>query len=205
MNGIIRERSAPTLRPLTNLIVGGLRVADTDSIIAQVCRRCKHEKPLSDFNKDKSKKLGVRGICKPCHRIEAKEYAEPRRQLYVERAQKWYFENKERKQDYDKKRRPKYYAENRAAMLARTNRRRSAIRTHTPKWADKQAINAIYLKAAQMTIETGVQYEVDHIVPVVSALVCGLHCEQNLQILTSYENKKKTNLWWPDMPEVMKV
>lgn len=201
MNDRIQERGASTPRPLTDLIVRGLRMAESDSITEQICRRCNALKPLSDFNKDKSKPLGVRRICKPCHRIEAKEYADPRREIYAERAKKWYAENKERKQIYDQTYRPKYYQEKKPLMLAKTNRRRASIRAYTPKWANKDAIKKVYLQAATMSVNTGIQYEVDHIVPVMSHLVCGLHCESNLQIITSEENKKKTNLWWPDMPE----
>jgi len=31
--------------------------------------------------------------------------------------------------------------------------------------------------------------------------VCGLHCEQNMQILWNADNIRKGNRWWPDMPE----
>jgi hypothetical protein len=41
---------------------------------------------------------------------------------------------------------------------------------------------------------------VDHIVPLVSKFVCGLHCEANLQLLPGPENQRKGNRVWPDMP-----
>jgi len=43
--------------------------------------------------------------------------------------------------------------------------------------------------------------EVDHIVPLKSSTVCGLHTQANLQILPSVDNSRKGNHWWPDMPE----
>jgi hypothetical protein len=37
--------------------------------------------------------------------------------------------------------------------------------------------------------------------PLNHPLVCGLHCEHNLQLLTREANAAKRNRWWPDMPE----
>lgn len=79
-------------------------------------------------------------------------------------------------------------------------RRLARKRKATPAWADKKAISAFYAEAARLTAETGVEHEVDHIVPLQSRRVCGLHVENNLQILTSQANKEKGNRRWPDQP-----
>jgi hypothetical protein len=56
------------------------------------------------------------------------------------------------------------------------------------------AIRCLYEEARRCGVH------VDHIVPLQSEIVCGLHGEANLQLLTETENKVKSNKLWPDMP-----
>ena len=76
---------------------------------------------------------------------------------------------------------------------AQMKRHASKLRA-TPAWADLQAIEDVYKEAAYFGMW------VDHIVPLQSKLVCGLHVWENLQLLTSKENIVKGNRHWPDMP-----
>jgi len=93
----------------------------------------------------------------------------------------------------------RWAANNRAHVNAESKKYKVLKLNRQPSWADEVAIKAIYTEAARMTRDTGIPHHVDHIVPLQSKLVCGLHCEANLQVLTGAENCTKNNLHWPDM------
>ena len=78
----------------------------------------------------------------------------------------------------------------RAVLNSIAARRRCRIRDAFDETADQQKINEIYCKAKQLTEETGISYEVDHIIPISKG---GKHHEDNLQIITMSENRKKHN------------
>lgn len=58
---------------------------------------------------------------------------------------------------------------------------------------DRLVIKSIYKSAKKLTIETGIKYHVDHIIPLRGKYVCGLNVPWNLQILTAIENCRKSN------------
>lgn len=68
-----------------------------------------------------------------------------------------------------------------------------------PAWANRKAIDAIYRRARALR-RAGKDVEVDHIVPLIHPLVCGLHVSYNLRILERSLNAKKSNHTFPGMP-----
>jgi hypothetical protein len=101
---------------------------------------------------------------------------------------------------YDKAYHKAYLAANRGAYNARNAKRRAAKLQATPIWADHKAIKELYLEAAFLTKVIGEPYHVDHIVPLQSAIVCGLHWEANLRVIEGAKNNSKGNRHWPNMP-----
>lgn len=88
-------------------------------------------------------------------------------------------------------------ASNKATLAAKAARRRANILQATPSWANLDAIAEIYALAERMTLSTGIEHHVDHIVPLKGRLVCGLHVEGNLQVITAAENLSKLNKFEP--------
>lgn len=119
-----------------------------------------------------------------------KAHRSANRDVIASRKRSHYWANRDRllaeKSSYAK-RNPHIFAANRAKRVAQTKRA-------TPAWADRQAIADFYQEARYFGME------LDHIVPLKSDLVCGLHWEGNMQLLDASENRSKRNRVWPDMP-----
>lgn len=99
-----------------------------------------------------------------------------------------------------KKRQLAYYAANKPAYIARVVKRNAQkLRAH-PVWANDFFIEEAYHLAALRTQMLGFSWHVDHIVPLQSKRVCGLHVENNLRVIPGVENLGKGNRHWPDMP-----
>ena len=63
----------------------------------------------------------------------------------------------------------------------------------TPKLADKKKIKNIYIESINKSENKGRLYHVDHVIPLKSKLVCGLHVHNNLRIIGQSANCKKSN------------
>ena len=62
-----------------------------------------------------------------------------------------------------------------------------------PPWADPKEIALVYKKARELTKQTGIKHDVDHIIPLKGRNVCGLHTADNLQAIPSAVNYRKYN------------
>jgi hypothetical protein len=94
----------------------------------------------------------------------------------------------------------KWRQNNKDRVNARKAARIAAKLRATPAWANHAKIREAYRQAKELTQRTGIAHHVDHIVPLRSKIVCGLHWEENLQVLPWKDNQLKGNRHWPDMP-----
>lgn len=82
-----------------------------------------------------------------------------------------------------------YIAFKDAMNSAKAKKRRIA----TPKWINREDFRPIFALRNRMTLETGIEHQVDHIVPISGKNVCGLNVPWNLQVLSAIDNLKKGN------------
>jgi hypothetical protein len=137
-----------------------------------------------------------------------KKYYEDNRDKVLQRNKRWTEKNQDKifrwkgewnhsNRDRIAQRKREWRQNNASRVNASVAHRRAAKRNATPPWADQTAINAIYAEARWLQEFTGEPYHVDHIVPLNSDFVCGLHVPANLQALPSVENLAKNNHSWP--------
>ena len=79
------------------------------------------------------------------------------------------------------------------AVNAATALRRAQKKNATPVWANRFFMREAYHLAKLRTKMTGFKWEVDHIYPLQSDVVCGLHVENNLQVIPAVLNRQKGN------------
>lgn len=122
-------------------------------------------------------------------------------EYYREYHKKRYLEKKEeilaRTKAYREANREKYREYNREAkkrnaakMNASNNKRRAYKLKATPAWLTEEHESQI-LEIYKLAKEKG--WHVDHIIPLKSKIVCGLHVPWNLQPLDPITNIKKSN------------
>lgn len=90
---------------------------------------------------------------------------------------------------------------NRDRVNAKKAHREARKLLATPSWSNPEAIRELYRAAHAATEIFETPIHVDHVVPLKSKWVCGLHCESNLRLLPGILNQQKSNRHWPDMPE----
>jgi 5-methylcytosine-specific restriction endonuclease McrA len=155
----------------------------------------------------------TKGSCTECLKVECKAAAKTRAAYFAEynrredvkdKKNEWYLQNRDQviqaaatrpahvKREYQ----DAWKERNLVWVRADTKARRRKHRQATPPWItrkQKSEIRQLYQIAITMTKTTGEQYVVDHIVPLRSEVVCGLHVPWNLRVITREENLKKSN------------
>lgn len=195
------------------------------TLTEKTCRTCKQIKPVAAFSRRAKSLDGLQSKCKACCAVLKKEWltknVDQVKAYQAEYSKAYRTENASRLADAKRR----YHSENSATITAKVlawqkanpervnakNRqwerqhpaksnaksacRRARILKATPEWANGAAIAEVYERAAKM-----VDVHVDHVVPLKSTLVCGLHVPANLEIVPKSANLAKSNRVWPGMP-----
>ena len=134
------------------------------------CTKCKEVKPLEFFGKQSKSKDGLRYYCKACSNASNKAWRETNPEKGKAASKAWNKANPDRYAAISGKSR----AIGRGGSLSDIY--------------DLELCIAFYTESRRLTIETGIQHHVDHIIPLAKG---GLHCQTNLQVLTAKENREK--------------
>lgn len=186
--------------------------------LTKVCRKCLAELPLDTFPFSKSKQK-PESYCYPCKKISRKENYErnkekenadsrarhrANRSHNLAKQKEWYKLNHDKeiqraRKNYrvNKDKLKVYFAKpsTKARLCHNASKRLNSKRNATPIWANMVSIKAFYDHARLMSDLTGIPHEVDHIIPLQHKLVCGLHCETNLRVVTKEVNRIKNNFF----------
>ncbi len=192
----------------------------------KTCSKCRSVKPLHDFGKYKHGRDGKKPHCKACgvaytkdwglrnpgkkKAVSSNHWLSNRKRLRAYR-KSWYLANRDKVRklwaaEYQRngaayrERSRAWRAENPDKFAAQMAKRRAAELRAIPAWADFDAIIDAYAARDAACELFEIEVQADHIIPLQSDLVCGLHCAANLQLLTAAANRSKSNQYWPDMP-----
>ena len=194
---------------------------------SKVCSRCKEEKPLEAFGKDRSKKDGLHNQCKGCrkqchqenrekkseygkqyyqdNREKISEYAKQHRQenreYYSEYAKQYHKKNRKKRAEHRKQ----HYQDNVEKYTVYSTKRRALKRDAVPDALlncpiEKDRLDKTYKLRSLLSKATGVEYHVDHIWPLSKG---GPHWSGNLQVITAKENLSKSDSFCEDTARVI--
>jgi hypothetical protein len=177
----------------------------------KICRQCSIEKSHELFRLMKTaknpyrlskcnqcyyenKKLAIQlGLKEKEHKIKNdKTYREKNKAKIYQTQLIWNANNKDKLAAASKRIKLK----NKDNVNAHTAKRRSNKLSRVPSWTteiDKWMIREIYELCLLRTKLTGIEWEVDHILPLQGKLVSGLHTPKNLQVIPAIVNNRKGN------------
>jgi 5-methylcytosine-specific restriction endonuclease McrA len=122
---------------------------------------------------------------------QSKRYAKKYPEKSVARTQAWKARNPEKAVEVDKRTRQK----NSARVTANGAKYRAFKLQATPAWLNKAhwfEMSCVYVYRDALK-KSGLNYQVDHIVPLRGKNVSGLHVPENLQVILATQNRLKNN------------
>lgn len=199
-----------TGKPCKNGIIAERRVSNH----ACLCEKCKAEnlaraatwhennpervseikKRWAKNNKEKCSAIS-KGWQKKNHdkyRDSQRRHRENNKMIFMERTRAWRERNPEQVVEYSRR----YRKDNKENVLANNAKRHSARMRAVPAWfseLDEFMVQQAYELAAEREASTGIEWHVDHMIPLRAKKACGLHCADNIQVIPAVMNLSKNN------------
>ena len=165
---------------------------------SKICNVCKEIKSIEEFSKAITCIDGHRNYCGACQKLKKDEWRSNNKEHHNAKCREWALTNPEKRAKSVKKWNSSnktrifiiqsaWRKKNKLKVNLCTATRRKRIKQATPLWTDKTILRDFYLEANYFNME------MDHIIPLKSDMVCGLHVPNNIQLLTKAENSSKGN------------
>jgi hypothetical protein len=154
-------------------------------------KRREYEREYNKKNRDKIRAKAKKSYNNHCEKSRARSKKSYQKNTEARKtySKEWRARNLKHAKHYD----AEYCRNNKAKFNAKNSKRRAAIMQALVLWSETSEIIRLYAECTRKTKETGIIHHVDHIIPLKSNLVCGLHCLANLRIVTQKENLAKCN------------
>jgi hypothetical protein len=122
---------------------------------------------------------------------QKRRYAKRHPEQLVAKTLRWKANNPERAAEVSRNTRLK----NAGRVQANKSKYRASKKNRTPNWITTVSLfemQCIYAYRAALQ-SVGLNYEVDHIIPLQGKIVSGLHTPENLQVIPTIQNRIKNN------------
>ena len=172
---------------------GHLEPRYTSSAECVICRRAKSMVRHNEKRDEILEQMKIRG--------KEKYHGDEKYKLKILEWQKQYREeNRELRRESQRR-----YVENnkekvKVGAIKYYYKRKKAVNTYSSDELTEFAFSEARELCNLRKEATGFNWEVDHVVPLISKKVCGLHKWTNFAVIPASVNRSKQNTYWPDMP-----
>jgi hypothetical protein len=171
-------------------------------VTLKICAECNRHLDRAAFHKNKRRIDGHHEYCKDCRKAQylrrdqngaikraAVRYAENRKQCLAQMSVR-YKQIIEQKQAYGRT----HYAANKSKYVSRAMLRKERVAQATPPWFDDFQLFAMqeaFDLADRRKKATGIEWNVDHIIPLRGKTVSGLNVIENIAVIPKSKNSAK--------------
>ena len=157
----------------------------------KTCGKCQQMLPEECFSLRSKDAIVRHSACKDCHKAYARQHYQSNKDRYQGLQRLWKTANPGHDAEGQRVRAAKRRQIQADKVNAATAARKSYVKRATPPWANLFFIAEAYHIAKVREKMLGGKWHVDHVIPLRGKTVCGLHVENNLQVIPAKVNLKK--------------